>query len=152
MKPGATAEALSQLATKADLRGLEQRMIIKFGGITGVAVGVISAGVKFLHCAGCRAGSQRDFASPDAVSSSAASREALQFGEIEHRGAGHSFVQAAARLEHFPRNFGRGREADHATFGGAAAAGSTAAKAATRCTGRCLASSGCQWKPSATTY
>jgi hypothetical protein len=49
MKPGAIAEALSQLATKADLRGLEQRMIIKFSGITGVAVGVISAGVTFLH-------------------------------------------------------------------------------------------------------
>ena len=49
MKPGATAEALSQLATKADLRALEQRMIIKFGGMTVVAVGVMLAGVTFLH-------------------------------------------------------------------------------------------------------
>ena len=50
MKPGGIAEALSQLATKADLRDLdlEQRMTIKFGGITVVAVGVILV-VKFLH-------------------------------------------------------------------------------------------------------
>jgi len=45
----AIAEAVSQLATKADLRDLEQRMIIKLGGMIVVAVGVILAGFKFIH-------------------------------------------------------------------------------------------------------
>jgi hypothetical protein len=45
----AIAEAVSQLATKADLRDLEQRMTIKFGGMTVVAVGVILAGFKLIH-------------------------------------------------------------------------------------------------------
>jgi hypothetical protein len=49
----AFAEALSQLVTKADLqtamRDLEQRMTIKMGGMMVVAVGVILAGIKFIH-------------------------------------------------------------------------------------------------------
>ena len=45
----AIAEAVSQLATKADLRDLEQRMTIKFGGMIVVAVGVILAGFKLIH-------------------------------------------------------------------------------------------------------
>jgi len=45
----AIAEAVSQLATKADLRDLEQRMTIKFGGMIVVAVGVILAGFKVIH-------------------------------------------------------------------------------------------------------
>jgi hypothetical protein len=45
----AIAEAVSELATKADLRELEQRMTIKFGGMMVVAVGVILAGFKFIH-------------------------------------------------------------------------------------------------------
>ena len=45
----AIAEAVSQLATKADLRELEQRMTIKFGGIMVVAVGIILAGFKLIH-------------------------------------------------------------------------------------------------------
>jgi 2-phosphoglycerate kinase len=45
----AIAEAVSQLATKADLRELEQRMTIKFGGMMVVAVGIILAGFKFIH-------------------------------------------------------------------------------------------------------
>jgi hypothetical protein len=45
----AIAEALSQLATKADLHDLEQRMTIKLGGMIVVAVGVILAGFKFIH-------------------------------------------------------------------------------------------------------
>jgi len=45
----AIAAAVSQLATKADLRDLEQRITIKFGGMTVVAVGVILAGFKLIH-------------------------------------------------------------------------------------------------------
>jgi hypothetical protein len=45
----AIAEAVAQLATKADLRELEQRMTIKFGGMIVVAVGVILAGFKLIH-------------------------------------------------------------------------------------------------------
>jgi hypothetical protein len=45
----AIAEAVSQLATKADLRDLDQRMTIKFGGMIVVAVGVILAGFKLIH-------------------------------------------------------------------------------------------------------
>jgi hypothetical protein len=45
----AIAEAVSQLATKADLRDLEQRIIIKLGGMIVVAVGVILAGFKLIH-------------------------------------------------------------------------------------------------------
>ena len=45
----AIAEAVSQLATKADLRDLEQRITIKFGGMIVVAVGVILAGFKLIH-------------------------------------------------------------------------------------------------------
>jgi 2-phosphoglycerate kinase len=45
----AIAEAVSQLATKADLRELEQRMTIKFGGMMVVAVGIILAGFKLIH-------------------------------------------------------------------------------------------------------
>ena len=45
----AIAEAVSQLATKADLRDLEQRMTIKFGGMIVVACGVILAGFKLIH-------------------------------------------------------------------------------------------------------
>lgn len=49
----AFAEALSQLVTKTDLqtamRDLEQRMTIKLGGMMVVAVGVILAGIKFIH-------------------------------------------------------------------------------------------------------
>jgi hypothetical protein len=56
----AIAEAVSQLATKADLaalrtdiehrlRELEQRMTIKLGGMMVVAVGVILAGFKLIH-------------------------------------------------------------------------------------------------------
>jgi hypothetical protein len=44
----AIAAAVSQLATKADLRDLEQRMTIKFGGMIVVAVGVILAGFKLI--------------------------------------------------------------------------------------------------------
>lgn len=45
----AIAEAVSQLATKADLRDLEQRITIKLGGMIVVAVGVILAGIKLIH-------------------------------------------------------------------------------------------------------
>jgi hypothetical protein len=45
----AFAEAVSQLATKGDLRDLEQRMTIKFGWMIVVAVGVILAGFKLIH-------------------------------------------------------------------------------------------------------
>lgn len=49
----AFAEALLQLVTKADLqtamRDLEQRMTIKPEGMMMVAVGVILAGIKFIH-------------------------------------------------------------------------------------------------------
>jgi hypothetical protein len=45
----AIAEAVSELATKADLRELEQRMTVKFGGMMVVAVGIILAGFKFIH-------------------------------------------------------------------------------------------------------
>jgi hypothetical protein len=45
----AIAAAVSQLATKADLRDLEQRLTIKFGGMIVVAVGVILAGFKLIH-------------------------------------------------------------------------------------------------------
>jgi hypothetical protein len=45
----AIAEAVSQLATKADLRELEQRMTIKFGGMMVVAVGIILADFKLIH-------------------------------------------------------------------------------------------------------
>jgi hypothetical protein len=45
----AIAEAVSQLATKADLRDLDQRMTIKFGGMIVVAVGVILAGFQLIH-------------------------------------------------------------------------------------------------------
>jgi hypothetical protein len=45
----AIAEAVSQLAIKADLHDLEQRMTIKFGGMIVVAVGVILAGFKLIH-------------------------------------------------------------------------------------------------------
>jgi hypothetical protein len=49
----AFAEALSQLVTKTDLqtamRDLEQRMTIKLGAMMVVAVGIILAGIKFLH-------------------------------------------------------------------------------------------------------
>jgi hypothetical protein len=45
----AIAEAVSQLATKADLHDLEQRTTIKFGGTIVVAVGVILAGFKLIH-------------------------------------------------------------------------------------------------------
>jgi hypothetical protein len=45
----AITEAVSQLATKADLRDLEQRMTIKLGGMIVVAVGVILAGFKLIH-------------------------------------------------------------------------------------------------------
>ena len=45
----AIAEAVSQIATKADLHDLEQRMTIKFGGMIVVAVGVILAGFKLIH-------------------------------------------------------------------------------------------------------
>ena len=56
----AIAEAVSQLATKADLAALktdlesrlvllEQRMTIKFGGMMVVAVGTILAGFKLIH-------------------------------------------------------------------------------------------------------
>ena len=45
----AIAEGVSQLATKADLRDLDERMTIKFGGMIVVAVGVILAGFKLIH-------------------------------------------------------------------------------------------------------
>jgi hypothetical protein len=56
----AIAEAVSQLATKADLavlKGdlesklalLEQRLTIKLGGMMVVAVGIILAGFKLIH-------------------------------------------------------------------------------------------------------
>jgi len=45
----AIAEAVSQLATKADLRDLERRITIKFGGMIVVAVGVILAGFKLIR-------------------------------------------------------------------------------------------------------
>ena len=44
-----SAGFLPQLATKSDLRDLEQRMTIKFGGMIVVAVGVILAGFKLMH-------------------------------------------------------------------------------------------------------
>ena len=46
----AFAEAMggADLATKADLRDLEQRLTIRFGGMLVVAVGVILAGMRFL--------------------------------------------------------------------------------------------------------
>jgi hypothetical protein len=40
----AIAEAVSQLATKADLRDLEQRLTIRLGGMMVVAVGIILTG------------------------------------------------------------------------------------------------------------
>src|SRR5215472_19227093 len=45
----ALAEALggAELATKADLRDLEQRMTIKFGGMLIVAVGIILAALRY---------------------------------------------------------------------------------------------------------
>jgi hypothetical protein len=43
------SEAISTLATKGDLRDLEQRMTIKFGGMMVVAVGVLIAAMKFVH-------------------------------------------------------------------------------------------------------
>jgi hypothetical protein len=54
----AIAEVVSQLATKPDLRDLEQRMTIKFGGMIIVATGLIlaalgigfSALAKLIHC------------------------------------------------------------------------------------------------------
>jgi len=45
----AIAEAVSQIATKADQHDLEQRMTNKFGGMIVVAVGVILAGCKLIH-------------------------------------------------------------------------------------------------------
>jgi hypothetical protein len=45
----AIAAAVSRFATKADLRDLEQRLTIKFGGMIVVAVGVILAGFKLIH-------------------------------------------------------------------------------------------------------
>lgn len=45
----AIAETVSELATKADLRELEQRTTIKFGGMMVVAVGIILAGFKLIH-------------------------------------------------------------------------------------------------------
>jgi hypothetical protein len=56
----AFAEALENLATKADLlataqdlrneiRSLEQRLTIRLGSMMIVAVGIILAGVKFIH-------------------------------------------------------------------------------------------------------
>jgi hypothetical protein len=41
----AIAEAVSQLATKTDLRELEQRMLIRLGGMIVVATGLILAGL-----------------------------------------------------------------------------------------------------------
>ena len=43
------AEAVSQLATKSDLAALEQRLTIKFGGMLVIAVGVLFAGLRFIH-------------------------------------------------------------------------------------------------------
>ena len=44
----AEAMGVADLATKADLRDLEQRLTIRFGGMLVVAVGVILAGMRFL--------------------------------------------------------------------------------------------------------
>ena len=41
----AIGEAVAQLATKADLRELEQRMTIKFGGMLLAATGLILTGM-----------------------------------------------------------------------------------------------------------
>jgi len=49
----AIAEAISELVTKADLqnaiRDLEQRLTIRLGSMMVVAVGIILAGLKFIH-------------------------------------------------------------------------------------------------------
>jgi hypothetical protein len=45
----AIAEAVSQLATKADLELLKRDMTIRLGSMMIVAVGVILAGFKFIH-------------------------------------------------------------------------------------------------------
>ncbi len=49
----ALAEAVggAELATKADLRELEQRMTIKFGSMLIVAVGIIIAALRFFPAA-----------------------------------------------------------------------------------------------------
>jgi len=46
----ALAEAMAgaELATKADLRDLEQRLTIRLGGMLVVAVGVILAAIRYL--------------------------------------------------------------------------------------------------------
>lgn len=44
----ALAEALSQLATKRDLKDLEQRLTIKMGAMFVVAIGVIASLIKLL--------------------------------------------------------------------------------------------------------
>jgi hypothetical protein len=46
----ALAEAMSgaELATKADLRDLEQRLTIRLGGMLVVAVGVLLAAIRYL--------------------------------------------------------------------------------------------------------
>jgi len=46
----ALAEAIggAELATKVDLRDLEQRLIIKLGGMMIVAVGIVLAALRFL--------------------------------------------------------------------------------------------------------
>jgi DNA-binding transcriptional regulator YdaS (Cro superfamily) len=49
----AIAEAISGFVTKADLqtaiRGLEQRLTIRLGGMMVGAVGIILTGFKFIH-------------------------------------------------------------------------------------------------------
>ena len=49
----AIAEAISELVTKADpqnaIRDLEQRLTIRLGSMMVVAVGIILAGLKFIH-------------------------------------------------------------------------------------------------------